>query len=353
MTVGFVYDDIYLEHDTGQHPENSDRLRNIMSVLEESEVKAQLIAIPSREITIEELARVHSKAHISNIKARSESGGGWLDVDTIVSPDSYQAALCAAGGVMQAVEAVMEGEVTTAFALVRPPGHHATWDWAMGFCLFNNIAVAARNALEKYSLERILIADFDVHHGNGTQDTFYSNPHVLYFSTHQFPFYPGSGRAEEIGRDEGKGFTLNVPLPAGCGDIEYLRAYNEILVPRALAFNPQLILVSAGYDAHWKDTIASMQLTTSGYAQLTYILKALADETCDGKLVLVLEGGYHPEALPYSVRASFEVLLGETQTYDSLGAPDTPHQTPNIDGILSQVKKMHNIEQVSSMHLGS
>ena len=340
MAVGLIYDDIYLEHDTGLHPENSDRLRDIMMVLEESGVKAQLTAILPREATFEELGQVHSPMYISSVKARAKLGGGWLDADTPISPASYRVALYAAGGGMRAVEAVMGGEVATAFALVRPPGHHATRDHAMGFCLFNNIAITARRALEKYSLKRILIVDFDVHHGNGTQDTFYADPRVLYFSTHQSPFYPGSGEVAEIGRDEGKGFTVNVPLPGGCGDEEYLRVYNEILVPLALTFNPQLVLVSAGYDAHWKDTISAMQLTTTGYAQLVHILQDVVEETCGGKLVFVLEGGYHLDGLQESVKAVLKELKGESILgEEELNVEET--RSTFTDSIVDRVANTH------------
>ncbi|HEU65248.1 MAG TPA: histone deacetylase, partial [Chloroflexi bacterium] len=253
MKAGLVYDPVYLEHDTGDHVENFQRVVAVMSYLKETGIKEKLICLPPRPASLEELETVHTPEYISYVKSKAEKGGGWLDPDTVMSPKSYEAALYAAGGLLVAVEAVMKGELDNAFALVRPPGHHAVPDRAMGFCIFNNVAIAAKLALSKFNLERVLIVDFDVHHGNGTQDAFYADPKVLYFSTHQYPFYPGTGWLDETGTGEGKGATVNFPMAAGWGDEEYLRAFNEVLIPVARRFQPQLILISAGFDAHWAD----------------------------------------------------------------------------------------------------
>ncbi|MQY67189.1 MAG: histone deacetylase, partial [Dehalococcoidia bacterium] len=261
MATGYVYHPIYLKHDTGQHVEVAARLEAITSCLEESGLKSELTPIEPRPASIDEIALVHQRNYIKEIEEKAAGGGGWLDADTVMSADSYQAALYAAGGVIRAVEAVMGGEVANAFALVRPPGHHATSGQAMGFCLFNNIAIAAEYALKKYKLERILIIDFDVHHGNGTQRTFYDNPRVMYVSTHEYPFYPGTGDINETGSGEGRGTNLNVPLPAGCGDGEYLEVFEQVIAPAARRFNPRLILVSTGYDGHWADPLAMMQVS--------------------------------------------------------------------------------------------
>ena len=276
MTVGFVYDPIYLRHDTGQHVENARRLESVNSHLEQTQLKQHLVAIKPRAASVEEIALVHHKQYISNIQDTAHKGGGWLDADTVMSPDSYDAAVYAAGGVIRATESVMNGEVDSAFALVRPPGHHATSQRAMGFCLFNNIAIAAKYAVVEYKLERIAIIDFDVHHGNGTQATFYDSPQVLYISTHEYPFYPGTGDIDETGTGEGKGTTVNIPLPAGCGDAEYLDVFEQIIAPATKRFRPQLVLVSAGYDNHWADGMALMQLSTAGFAQMVGIIKRLA-----------------------------------------------------------------------------
>jgi len=344
MKVGLVYDPIYLEHNTDPHPECARRLQETMELLEKSRVKQQLIEIHPERASLEELSLVHSADHISRIESVARSGGGWLDADTVMSPASYDVALYAAGGLLKATEAVMKGEMDSAFALVRPPGHHATQTRAMGFCLFNNIAIAARQAMKEHNLDRVLIADFDVHHGNGTQDTFYRDPTVLYFSTHQYPFYPGTGSIEEVGAGEGQGATVNVPLPAWCGDEEYLQVFHQILVPTARRFQPQVILVSAGYDTHWADDISSMQVSITGLAQMVQTLKELASELCQGRLILTLEGGYHLSALPYSIKATLEVLLGATDIDDHLGKPTYSRKAAGVEMIIQQVKSAHNLD---------
>ena len=339
--VGLVYDPIYLEHDTGNHCETAHRLVETMALLKKKGITEKVVSIPPRPASIDELLTIHSKEHIARVERISLGGGGWLDGDTVASPSSYDAALYAAGGLIEAVDAVLEGKVESAFGLVRPPGHHATQDQAMGFCLFNNVAIAARHALNK--VDRVLIADFDVHHGNGTQDLFYNEPRVLYFSTHQSPHYPGTGRVEEIGAGEGKGTTINVPLPGGCGDEEYLRAYNEVLTPASERFRPDLILVSAGYDLHWADLLSSMLVSTTGFAQITMIIKRLADELCEGRLVFTLEGGYDLAAISQSVRATIEVLLRETEIDDPLGESQLGSGSRDIGPLLQSVKQIHSL----------
>ena len=343
MEVGFVYDPIYLKHDTGQHVENSRRLEAIISHLEQTGLKQQLTLIKPRAATIEELTPVHHKQHILHVQEIAHKGGGWLDADTVMSPDSYEAALYATGGIIRATEVVMNREVSSAFALVRPPGHHANFQRAMGFCLFNNVAIATKYALTKYKLERTLIIDFDVHHGNGTQDTFYDNPQVLYISTHQYPFYPGTGSIEETGSGAAKGTTVNIPLPAGCGDAEYLQVFEQIITPAARHFKPQLILVSAGYDSHWGDGIALMQVSTTGFGQMVRIIKGLADELCSGHLVFSLEGGYNLTALAVSVKATFDALLGNTDIEDPLGQSQHRFGLPSIASLIKSIKEMHNL----------
>ncbi len=343
MKVGFVYDPIYLKHDTGQHVENATRLEAIISHLEKTRLKQQLIPIKPGAASIEELSLVHDKQYISHIQDVAQKGGGWLDADTIMSPNSYKVAAYAAGGAIKATEAVMDGKVASAFALVRPPGHHASPRRAMGFCLFNNVAIAAKYALAKYNLERLAIIDFDVHHGNGTQEIFYDNPQVLYISTHQYPFYPGTGSIDEAGVDEAKGTTVNIPLPAGCGDAEYLQAFEQIIVPAARRFKPQFILVSAGYDLHQADGIALMQVTTTGFAQMVKIIKELADELCSGRLVFSLEGGYDVTALAVSVKATFDVLLGNTNIEDPLGQSRHRFAVPSITHLIKAIKEIHNL----------
>jgi acetoin utilization deacetylase AcuC-like enzyme len=342
MTVGYVYDPIYLEHDTGDHVENASRLEAIVSMLETSGLDKRLKLIKPRPASEEEIALVHSKSHIAHIKELAESGGGNIGGETIVSPGSYKAALYAAGGVISAVDAVLNGDVNYAFALVRPPGHHAAAGEAMGFCLFNNVAVAAKYALQKPGVERIAIIDFDVHHGNGTQSAFYGNPSVLYVSTHESPLYPGTGAAEERGSGVGEGTNVNIPLPGGSGDAEYLRAFTEIIIPAVKRFNPDLMLVSAGYDPHWADGLAYMQVTVTGFARMVGIIKGLADELCGGKLVLALEGGYNLEALAWSVKATFDVLLGEKEIADPLGKPPRSY-SPDVEPLMKAIKRVHGL----------
>ena len=343
MKAGLVYDSIYLEHDTGSHVENSQRLVTTMSYLKETGIKEKLTCLPPRPASIEELEMVHTPEYISYVKSKAEGGGGWLDPDTVMSPKSYEAALYAAGGLLVAVENVMRGEVDSAFALVRPPGHHAIHDRAMGFCIFNNMAIAAKVALSEFSLNRILIADFDVHHGNGTQDAFYADPKVLYFSTHQYPFYPGTGWMDETGMGEGEGTTVNFPMSAGWGDEEYLRAFNEVLVPVARRFEPQLILVSAGFDVHWADNLAMMRVSVTGFAQIVMILKELAAELCQGRLVFTLEGGYNLQVVASSIKAVFDVLLGNSEIDDPLGKASMVRKTEGFDEHIEEIKRIHHI----------
>jgi len=343
MKAGLVYDPIYLEHDTGDHVENSRRLVEAMSYLKETGIKEKLTCLPARPASLEELEMVHAPEYISYVKSKAEKGGGWLDPDTVMSPKSYAAALYAAGGVLAAVEAVMKGEVDSAFALVRPPGHHAIHDRAMGFCIFNNVAIAAKFALSKFNLSRVLIADFDVHHGNGTQDAFYADPEVLYFSTHQYPFYPGTGWMDETGTGGGEGTTVNFPMAAGWGDEECLRAFNEVLVPVAWRFQPQLILVSAGFDAHWADQLAMMRVSVTGFAQMAMILKKLAAGLCQGRLVFTLEGGYNLRVVASSIKAVFDVLLGNSEIDDPMGKAPAARKPEGFDEHIQAIKRIYHI----------
>ena len=342
MKAGLVYDPIYLEHDTGDHVENARRLVTALSYLKETGIKEKLTCLPPRPALLEELEMIHAPEYISYVKSKAEKGGGWLDPDTVMSPRSYEAALYAAGGLLVAVEAVV-GEVENAFALVRPPGHHAIHNRAMGFCIFNNIAIAAKFALSKFNLSPILIVDFDVHHGNGTQDAFYADPKVLYFSTHQYPFYPGTGWMDETGMGEGEGTTANFPMAAGWGDEEYLRAFNEVLVPVARRFQPQLILVSAGFDAHWTDPLAMMRVTITGFAQMAMILRELAAELCQGRLAFTLEGGYNLRVVVSSIKAIFDVLLGNSEIDDPLGEAEV-RKPEGFDEHIREIKRIHHLE---------
>ena len=309
--TGIVQDDIYMEHvmDPG-HPERPERLKVIYEMLEEEEKKGlQLIKVKPRPATREEIETTHSSTYIDRLASTAGKPYFRLDLDTSTSARSYEAALLAAGGLCELIKAVWEGKLKNGFALVRPPGHHAERDRAMGFCLLNNVAIGAHYAIKNFSLERVLIVDWDVHHGNGTQNSFYTDPRVLYFSTHRYGFfYPGSGGATEVGNGEGEAFTVNVPLSSGSGDLEYGNIFERILRPIALEYRPQLILVSAGFDIHYDDPLGGMEMTEKGFARLTRILMEIAEATAQGKLVFTLEGGYDIEGQKRSVHAVLREL---------------------------------------------
>jgi acetoin utilization deacetylase AcuC-like enzyme len=342
--VGYVYDPLYLEHNVPGHPESPARLRAIMAHLQESGTLAQMTGLPARDAALEDLALVHSPALAQQVQEATDPfRDHWLDVDTYVVGKSYEAALRAAGGVLAAADAVLDGDAGSAFCLVRPPGHHATPSQAMGFCLFNNVAVAAAHLLERRRLSRVAVIDFDVHHGNGTQDAFYSDGRVLYFSTHQHPFYPGTGYYTETGEGAGAGAIVNVPLPAGCGDAAYLRCFREICAPVLRRFRPQYLLVSAGFDAHFADPLAQMLVSTRGYYQIAALLCELAGELCEGRIVYALEGGYDHTALAWSVRACIDALTGKQPAEDPLG-PAPAVRGPEIEALLAAVKRTHGLE---------
>ncbi len=342
MATGYVYHPVYLEHNQPGHPENARRLERIMAALRDVGMLERLTPIEARPATEEELARVHTPGYIAYVRRIAERGGGHLDADTYMNARSYEAAVMAAGGLLALVEAVLEGRVRNGFALVRPPGHHALPDRGMGFCLFNNVAVAARHAQTFPGIRRVFIADIDVHHGNGTQAVFEADPTVFYFSTHEYPYYPGTGHWSEAGIGEGEGSILNVPLPAGVGDQGYLRVYEELLWPLVRRFRPDLILVSAGYDSHWQDPLAMMQLSLGGYARIARELVAMAEELCGGRIVFTLEGGYHLDVLAHGVLNAFYALLGEETVSDPFGPP-FPASEPDIGPLLARLKERHRV----------
>jgi acetoin utilization deacetylase AcuC-like enzyme len=340
--VGFIYDPIFLEHETGAHPENPDRMRATLALLEESGLLAQLVRIDARDATPEELALVHDPRYVAAVHRAAQEGGGWVDPDTLITPRSYDVAARVVGGTLAAVDAVLAGDVDSAFCLVRPPGHHATPVQAMGFCLFNHVAIAAAYARERHRIGRVAIVDFDVHHGNGTQDAFYADPGVLYVSTHEYPFYPGTGAAAETGAGEGKGCNVNIPMPHRCGDEQYRRVFEEVVVPALRRYRPELLLVSAGYDAHFAEEIADERLSVDGYGALVSMLQSAADELCGGRVVVALEGGYHLVALPWCVRRTIELLLGDAPTPDPLGTVETPSPA-RFEDMLEEVKRLHSL----------
>jgi acetoin utilization deacetylase AcuC-like enzyme len=303
-----VYDDTFLLHDFPGHPETAARLRAITDKLAGDPALRGLPASPAPDADLDLLRSVHTDRHILGVERAARSGGGWLDGDTYCTPRSYDVAVRAAGAAMRVTEMVMTGEARSAFALVRPPGHHATPDHAMGFCLFNNAAVAARTAQRVHGAERVAIVDIDVHHGNGTQDVFYEDASVLYCSLHQWPLYPGTGLERETGAGRAEGTTVNVPLPPGTDGERWMQAFEARIAPALAEHRPDLIVVSAGYDAHAADPLAELRLATETYAQVAARIAAIATELCGGRTAWVLEGGYDLDALAASVGATLQAL---------------------------------------------
>ena len=315
-SLAIIKDDRYLEHNAGEgHPESPNRLRVIHDLVQHEFSSIPLI-LP-RLATKNELALVHDAFYIQMVANTEGKVHSQLDPDTGLSARSYEIARLAVGGLLNAVDTLLQNPQAeirnpqSIFAFVRPPGHHAEPSRGMGFCLFNNIAIAAAYAKETYGLKRILIVDWDLHHGNGTQHAFYDDPGVLYFSSHQYPYYPGSGNYDEVGNGAGEGFTVNAPFPGGFGDAEYVHVYSRILKPIAFEYRPELILVSAGFDPFVQDPLGGMEVTGEGFGALAGIVQDIAQETC-GKVLLTLEGGYNPAGLRDGVRAVLDTLLGKT-----------------------------------------
>jgi acetoin utilization deacetylase AcuC-like enzyme len=330
-SLAIIKDDRYLEHEPGDgHPESPNRLRVIHDLLDREFNNLPLI--PPRLATEGEIALIHDPFYIQTVANTAGRVHSQLDPDTGLSARSYETARLAVGGLLQAIDALFAPPHSafdiphSAFAFVRPPGHHAEPGHGMGFCLFNNVAIAAKYAKGKYRLKRILIVDWDLHHGNGTQRAFYDDPGVLYFSSHQYPYYPGSGNFGETGSGQGAGFTVNAPFPAGFGDAEYVRIYSRILKPIALEYKPELILVSAGFDPSIRDPLGSMEVTADGFGALAEIVKNIANTCCGGKVLLTLEGGYDPEGLRDGVRSVLNTFLGQP----SPRVNDTPSKAADL-----------------------
>ncbi len=331
--TGFIFDDRFLEHDTGTqttvrmhdgsfelepepHPSSVSITQRIKQFLDGSGLTVQMDHIAARAANEEELVVFHTRDFIAGVRRHVEGGpmnGDWgeIESDTPLSQGSFDAAIFAAGGAMNAVQAVLSGKVKNAYALLRPPGHHALSNRAMGFCIFNNAVIAAHYARRVFGLERIMIIDWYVHHGNGTQDAFYDDAGVLFVSLHQQNWYPKlSGELEQVGSGAGAGYTVNIPLPAGTGDRGYRAAFEQLVVPIGLQYNPQLVIVSAGQDANWLDPLAQMMVTQAGFRSMSELVFGLAEGVCDGRLVLLQEGGYSTAYVPYCTAATVEALLG-------------------------------------------
>jgi acetoin utilization deacetylase AcuC-like enzyme len=337
MTTAYVTHPRYTDHHLPEHPEHAGRIRAVWKRIDEDGLAEQMRLIEAPAAARAQITAVHDADYYALLERTADlPRTARLDADTYVNPASFEIARLAAGGAIAAVDAVLTAAADNALAVVRPPGHHAVAERGMGFCLFNNVAVAARHAQQAHGLQRIAIIDYDVHHGNGTNDIFYEDPSVLFVSLHQYPLYPMSGLVRETGRGAGAGFSANLPLPAGCGDAEYARAFDALVWPLIDRFQPQLLLVSAGHDAHWMDPLAGMRLSLAGFAHLNAELNRMAQAHCGGKIVYVMEGGYNLDALGYGWRNIARQLLGEAPD-DPLG-PAPNEAAPEIDGLLIQAQ---------------
>jgi len=336
--VGIVLDKLYVDHDNGPgHPETFERVLAIVDMLKFTKLFDEVIRIEPRDATKEEITLVHTPEHYDKIASTKGKPKVFLDADTSTCAVSFDAALRAAGGTISAIDSVLSGEVDRAFPIVRPPGHHAEADRPMGFCLFNNAAVGAAYLTEVKGLNRVLVIDWDIHHGNGTQHIFEDTSNVLYFSSHQFPFYPGTGAAEEVGTGNGKGYTVNVPMQPGMGDNEFIKIFQEILKPIINQYKPEFILVSAGFDIYFEDPLGGMKVTPEGFAKLTRMLTDEADRICDGKIIFLLEGGYNLDGLWISTKEVIEELLDKKRAKYDLGDSET-----KVDDLIENIKKVYS-----------
>lgn len=331
--TAYVVDPRYAEHDPGRgHPERPERIVALLDMLEERE---GLLRLAPRPATADELVLVHGEGYVEEVAGTRGRSGYAFDPDTRVSARSYDTALLATGGLLQLLDEVVAGRADNGFAFVRPPGHHAERERAMGFCLFNNVAVGAAYLRRRHGFERVLIVDWDVHHGNGTQHMFEADPGVMFVSTHQYPFYPGTGAMDETGRGEGEGFTVNLPFPGGFGDAEYLEAFRTVILPVAEEYRPDFVLISAGFDPHYRDPLASMKVTEAGFAGMARGLVDLAGRVCAGRCVAVLEGGYDLEAIRSSAGAVLDELRGAPPR-----EPTLPAEPNRAEPLLAAVRKI-------------
>ena len=308
MKVGLCYDDLFLKHDYPDHPERKERLISIMEHIDKVGLLKEVELLKPKRATPDQVAYNHDRAYIQEVYEFCKAGGGFLDPDTYANEDSYEVALHAVGALLDAIDKVLEGDFKSVFCAIRPPGHHAEFAKAMGFCLFNNVAIGARYAQREKGLKKVFIIDFDAHHGNGTQRSFYQDDTVFYFSTHQYPFYPGTGSTSETGAGKGEGYTVNVPMPAGAGDSEYEPVYSSLLPKLMSKFSPDLVIVSAGYDLHESDPLTYLQVSTKGVRKIVAnILKACKD--LSSPVVFALEGGYNLRAIAECVEVTLEEML--------------------------------------------
>ncbi|MGH7885317.1 MAG: histone deacetylase family protein [Thermodesulfobacteriota bacterium] len=336
--LGIIRDDLFVKHSNGPgHPECPERLINIFNTLEQSKLIDKTVLLDFEPATEEEITRVHTKDYFDKIKATSGKEFVQLDADTTTCSVSFDAALRGSGGLIASLDHILEGKIDTAFTFERPPGHHAEKDRAMGFCLFNHAAVGASHLIYKHKLDRVLIIDWDVHHGNGTQHIFYNNQNVLYFSVHQFPYYPGTGSLKELGYDKGLGFNVNVPIPSMYGDDDYLRIFHEILTPVIKQYKPEFILISAGFDAFFIDPLGGMRVTANGFSKLTRFVLDAAKNYSDNKIAFVLEGGYNVAEMGNIIKEVTEEILDI-----NISSTDFEPKNTNCDYSIEAVKNVYS-----------
>ncbi len=332
-----VIDREYLKHRPGAgHPERPERIAALLNLVEQLDHQ-QFAILPPTAATRADVEACHGSDYVSLVESTSKANQYALDGDTITCRDSFGVGLLAVGGFLRLIDAVAVGEIQNGFALVRPPGHHALKNQAMGFCLFNTIAIGAQHLKRTHGAKKILIMDWDVHHGNGTQDAFYDDPSVLFISTHQFPYYPGTGAVNEVGENAGEGYTINIPLPAGCADAEYLRIFQEIVVPASEKFDPAWILVSAGFDPHRHDPLGGMGVTEAGFGAMARILIALADRFASARIAFLLEGGYDLAALRNSVAAVLDAMRQPSTNVEDFPNPASDKLQP----LLYRIRQVH------------
>lgn len=342
MSTAYFTDPRLARHTLRHHPENAGRLAVIQRCMKEQHLLERMQLLEAESLADEDILAVHTSEYLALLQHTTQRPSGVMfGFDTYVLPESYEVACLAAGGTKAAVLAVMSGAASNALVVVRPPGHHATASAGMGFCLLNNAAIAVRHAQRSGAVERVMIVDYDVHHGNGTQDIFYRDSSVLYVSLHQSPLYPGSGRMSDIGEGDGLGFTANIPLPPGTGDKGYAQVTEAILWPLARRFAPGLLVISVGFDAHWADPLSNMQVSLAGYDHVARGLITMADTLCAGKAVFVLEGGYDPAALSNGCANIAHALLGNDQRLDPLGLAEGDE--PSNEDLIDRIRQLHKL----------
>lgn len=341
LFTGITFDPVFLEHDQPGHPENARRLEAIIGGLKERGLYEKIKNMEPRLAKTDEITLCHTKEYVNYVKEFCEQGGGYFDPDTYSNKNSYLAASTAVGSSIDLTNEIIKRNLRNGFALLRPPGHHALSNRSMGFCLFGNIAIAAKTAFAHSDINKVAIVDFDVHHGNGTQALVGDDPNILFISTHQYPFYPGTGSHREIGDGDAEGTVINIPLQAGVGDEGFKTVYEKIVTPALHRFSPDFIMVSAGYDAHWNDPLANLNLSLAGYNWISRQLIKTANDLCSGKIIFFLEGGYNLEVLRIGVANTIRGLLGIESFEDPIGKSDS--QEPDIERLIKELIKIHKL----------